>query len=178
MKANKHEINGYIYVYDDKRMILTNDKEYMDVQQLSPEEVEHCKGEVEVEEMLQKRWGVEWFDFPNQKEGREPDGIYRTIYKIIIPSNPIEVVARKYANITHDRPLDKEERYYKDYQKYDGFIDGYNHAKQIMYSEDDMKGFAKYLRSYEIVENDTWKFGVCEYDINELIEMFTRHFKK
>jgi len=36
----------------------------------------------------------------------------------------LEEAARKYANIIHNRPLDDEERYYKDYQKYDGFIAG------------------------------------------------------
>jgi hypothetical protein len=36
----------------------------------------------------------------------------------------IEQAARSYANITHNRPLDEEERYYKDYQKYDGFLAG------------------------------------------------------
>ena len=41
----------------------------------------------------------------------------------------IEEAARKYANITHNRPLDDEERYYNDYQKYDGFIEG---AKWMM----------------------------------------------
>lgn len=36
----------------------------------------------------------------------------------------LEEAARNYANITHNRPLDEEERYYRDYQKYDGFIAG------------------------------------------------------
>jgi hypothetical protein len=36
----------------------------------------------------------------------------------------LEEAARKYANIIHNRPLDDEERYYKDYQKYDGFVAG------------------------------------------------------
>lgn len=32
--------------------------------------------------MLQKRWGDEWHDLPNQKEGREIDGIYRKVPRI------------------------------------------------------------------------------------------------
>jgi hypothetical protein len=36
----------------------------------------------------------------------------------------IDQAARECANITHSRPLDEEERYYKDYQKYDGFVAG------------------------------------------------------
>ena len=42
--------------------------------------------------------------------------------------NKIELTARKYANITHNKEIDDEERYYKDYQKYDGFIAGYEQA--------------------------------------------------
>jgi chromosome segregation ATPase len=38
----------------------------------------------------------------------------------------VDKLAREYANIKHDRPIDYEERYFKDYQKYDGFIAGYN----------------------------------------------------
>ena len=47
-------------------------------------------------------------------------------YRIIIPKQKLtlEEAARKYANIIHNRPLDDEERYYKDYQKYDGFVAG------------------------------------------------------
>lgn len=47
-------------------------------------------------------------------------------YKIVNQKEEptLEEAARKYANIIHNRPLDDEERYYKDYQKYDGFIAG------------------------------------------------------
>lgn len=38
--------------------------------------------DVEVEMMLQTRHGVEWYNLPNQNEGREPDGIYRRIPRI------------------------------------------------------------------------------------------------
>ena len=44
---------------------------------------------VETKNMLQTRWGSDWIDLPNQNEGREPDGIYRKIYKTILPSNEI-----------------------------------------------------------------------------------------
>ena len=39
-------------------------------------------------------------------------------------SGDVEEAARIFCNITHGRFLDSEERYYKDYQKYDGFIAG------------------------------------------------------
>ena len=44
---------------------------------------------VETKNMLQTKWGIDWHDLPNQDEGREPDGIYRKIYKTILPSNEI-----------------------------------------------------------------------------------------
>jgi hypothetical protein len=51
----------------------------------------------------------------------------------------LEEAARKYANIIHNRPLDDEERYYKDYQKYDGFVAGAKYQAERMYSEEDLK---------------------------------------
>lgn len=42
-----------------------------------------------VERMLQVRWGTGWHDLPNQKEGREQDGIYRTVIRLV-PSNKEE----------------------------------------------------------------------------------------
>jgi len=48
---------------------------------------------VEVIKMLQKRHGAEWHDLPNQTAGREIDGIYRNVHKIIIPKvNPEDIV--------------------------------------------------------------------------------------
>lgn len=41
-----------------------------------------------------------------------------------ISDEEIEQEARKLANIEHNRRLDSEERYYKDYQKYDGIVMG------------------------------------------------------
>jgi hypothetical protein len=73
----------------------------------------------------------------------------------------LEEAARKYANITHNRPLDEEERYYKDYQKHDGFIEGakwqqeqiYNQIKGL-YDNENITGFSKraYAQCLDIVE--------------------------
>lgn len=41
---------------------------------------------VEIQTMLQLRHGVDWYDLPNQTSGRDPEGIYRTILKAVIPS--------------------------------------------------------------------------------------------
>lgn len=51
--------------------------------------------ELEMEEMLQKKWGNEWHDLPNQKGGREPDGIYQTVNRIKISNNTIKVLKLK-----------------------------------------------------------------------------------
>lgn len=48
--------------------------------------------EVEMEDMLQTRHGDQWYDLPNQKEGREPDGIYQTVKRIKITNNTIKVI--------------------------------------------------------------------------------------
>lgn len=41
-----------------------------------------------------------------------------------ISDEEIERLARNLANIQHDRPIDEEERYYKNYQLYDGIVLG------------------------------------------------------
>lgn len=77
---------------DCKKIVLTSDQELIN---LNIQEVPQiflkwfiknttCEY-VDVQKMLQKRWGTEWYDLPNQIEGREPEGIYRNIYRIILP---------------------------------------------------------------------------------------------
>lgn len=44
-----------------------------------PKEREGIDKEEETEYMLQVRHGVEWYDCQNQKEGRDPEGIYRKV---------------------------------------------------------------------------------------------------
>jgi len=70
-----------------------------------------------------------------------------------ILSAEIEKASREYANITHDRPIDEEERYYKDYQKYDGFIAGANWQKEQM--QEHTKQNIEALRS-ELKESSFW----------------------
>lgn len=58
-----------------------------------------------------------------QLENARPQIISNCVIKEI-SDEEIEKEARKLANIEHNRPLDSEERYYKDYQKYDGIVIG------------------------------------------------------
>lgn len=76
-----------------KKIILTTDKDLIKVG-VQPIEEEFLNwfiknptcNYVKTEKMLQTRWGTEWIDLPNQKEGRENDGIYRFIFKLIYPN--------------------------------------------------------------------------------------------
>ena len=91
MKPLKCIGDEYFNNVDEKKIILTTDQDLIKdgVQEIDDEFLEwfvknpSCKS-VEVTKMLQVRHGVAWYDLPNQKEGRELEGIYRKVYKIII----------------------------------------------------------------------------------------------
>ena len=82
---------------DYKKIILTTDQDLIKdgVQAIDDEFLEwfvknpNCES-VEVTKTLQVRHGVTWYDLPNQKEGREFEGIYRKVYKIIIPKEELK----------------------------------------------------------------------------------------
>lgn len=58
----------------------------------------------------------------------------------------VDRMARELANIKHNKPLDEEERYYKDYQKHDGIVLGLQSALQLkQFSEEDMIEFCEWL---------------------------------
>jgi hypothetical protein len=51
----------------------------------------------------------------------------------------IEKLARQHCNIKEDLIIDEEERYYKDFQKYDGYVEGYSQCqKDNKYTEEDI----------------------------------------
>ena len=54
----------------------------------------------------------------------------------------IEQLAKQLCNIPIDLVIDEEERYYKNFQKYDGIIQGYTQCQEDMtenkYTEEDM----------------------------------------
>jgi len=50
----------------------------------------------------------------------------------------LEDAARRYADITHNRPLDEEERYYGYYQKHDGFMEGAKWRQERSYSAEEV----------------------------------------
>lgn len=75
-----------------KKIILTTDTDLIKdgVQSIDDEFLEWFVNnssfeEIEVIKMLQKRWGTDWQDLPNQTVGREIDGIYRYVHKTAIP---------------------------------------------------------------------------------------------
>jgi hypothetical protein len=98
LKASKEDLKSF-KSYDKlqfKKIILTTDQDLIKdgVQSIDDEFLEwfvnnpSCE-RVEVERILQKRWGNVWEDLPNQEKGKEIDGIYRHIYKIIIPKEEV-----------------------------------------------------------------------------------------
>ena len=70
----------------------------------------------------------------------------------------LEEDARKYANITHNRQLDEEERYYKDHQKYDGFIKGAKWQQERMYSEEEVLKLLLNIKRVNIYYEDVEKW--------------------
>ena len=97
---------------------------------------------------------------------------------MVIIEDEIKKLARKYANITHDRALDEEERYYGDYKKYDGFIAGYKAAQQKCgYSEEDLRAaiIQAYLIGVERSPYDTTTENEIIQSLSkETIELETR----
>lgn len=82
-----------------KKIILTTDQDLIKdgVQAIDDEFLEwfvknpSCE-EIEAVNMLQTRHGTEWYDLPNQSQGREAESIYRYIYKIIIPKKNLNKI--------------------------------------------------------------------------------------
>jgi len=100
-----------------------------------------------------------------------------------ITAEEIEKASRVYANITHNKPLDEEERYYKDYQKYDGFIAGANWQKEQ--TKEHTKQNIEALRSelkdkIEIITIDSDGNDTCDIDYNSIdqtINQFLENIK-
>ena len=55
----------------------------------------------------------------------------------------VEEAARKHCNIKQDLVIDAEERYYKDFKKYDGFKAG------VSFAEQQLKDYEVLLNSYK-----------------------------
>ena len=76
----------------------------------------------------------------------------------------IEVLAKRHCNIKEDLIIDEEERYYKDFQKYDGYVEGYTKCqednKDKKYTEEDMINASKY--GYEF--RDTTSFPKHKFE--------------
>lgn len=204
MKANKHEINGYIYVTSEekpirdeyyvgfykksifvkkrtsgilianpcKKIILCNNPN-LPIQQLTTEEVEYLKSvdsfEVEIGYL-----GMGGFVKTNEIISKD-----KVFYKIIIPQETeqtkesIEEVANKiYHNIKHKYPVLPNDTTW-----IQGFIEGakwkhqngYNHAKQTLYTEDEMIDFVEEYKEFSINSNK---------DVISFKEWFNKHKKQ
>lgn len=158
MKANKHEINGYIYVTSDDepkendyilskdsisplfvdgntiypkmllvdhwfKIILCNNPN-LPIQQLTTEEVEYLKS-------------VDSFEVEKNDCFDAPDTV--TFYKILIPQEteqPKESIEEVIDRIAKQDGYDIEGGKVADFT--DGFEKGYNHAKQTLYTDDEV----------------------------------------
>lgn len=191
MKANKHEINGYIYVTSEettkcemfwhynhifktistnestgyKKIILCNNPN-LPIQQLSTEEVEYLKSvdsfEVEKTYTYNK---IKFNDF----------------YKILIPQESIKTFSNyseyfdKYPQETEQPKENIEEVAISFYKKgklnnvTQSFIVGYNHAKQTLYTEDEMIDFVEEYKEFSINSNK---------DVISFKEWFNKHKKQ
>jgi len=90
-----------------KKIILTTDPDLIkDGVQAIPDEflewfVKNTSCEfVHIKKMLQCKWGIDWHDLPNQESGRERDGIYRHIWKILYSAEDAEAFSDTIQNTT------------------------------------------------------------------------------
>ena len=67
----------------------------------------------------------------------------------------IEQLAKQLCNIPIDLVIDEEERYYKNFQKYDGIIQGYTQCQEDMadkkYTEKDIRKAIKFGQTMELL---------------------------
>ena len=67
----------------------------------------------------------------------------------------IEQLAKQLCNIPIDLVIDEEERYYKNFQKYDGIIQGYIQCQEDMadkkYTEKDIRKAIKFGQTMELL---------------------------
>lgn len=70
-----------------------------------------------------------------------------------------EFLARNFCNIKQDLVIDDEERYYKDFQKYDGFIAGFDEANKWILTSDEKPEFRELVNI--ITDNSIVPFTAC-----------------
>ncbi|CAB4136497.1 hypothetical protein UFOVP584_27 [uncultured Caudovirales phage] len=128
MKANKHEINGYIYVTSEEldslnsingyKIILTNDESFKNIQQLTTEEIEYLKS-------------VDSFEVEKNEHNLAIGGVLEN-YKILIPQET-------------EQPKDEIDRF---------FVDMVCNKKQTLYTEDEVNEYLEYYLETTQVKNE------------------------
>jgi hypothetical protein len=136
---------GCVELKNCKKIILTNNKDLIKdgVQAIDDKFLEWfvrnstCEF-VELTKMLQVRHGVEWHDLPNQQEGREPDGIYQKIYRVVIPQEESKQETLEEASL-REYPLNYHTGQYNhnNVWKREIFSKGAKWHAERMYSESD-----------------------------------------
>ena len=97
----------------------------------------------------------------------------------------IDKLAKINCNIQLDLILDEKERHYKNYQKYDGFIEGFKNALDITersFTKKDMINFATLLSNYRLFNRKPSKeieyfstrpdFKKTNYSVEEYLDIF------
>lgn len=114
---------------------------------------------VRVTKMLQTRWGTEWQDLPDQTEGREPESIYRTIYKLEYqPKTEIVKLLNEFEILEGIPPIGFDE---KDWARFERFVKNKTEERELEYSS----GFKGYRNKYSnecIYEDDYFKLFSAE----------------
>lgn len=86
----------------------------------------------------------------------------------------IEQLAKQLCNIPIDLVIDEEERYYKNFQKYDGIILGYTQCQEDM--TDNAIRFAEWINKndYEKIHYNRWckKFMSYTHSTGELYQIY------
>lgn len=93
----------------------------------------------------------------------------------------IEEEAREYGNIDKDLIIDTEERYYKNFQKYDGFKAGVEFAQDWIPVNKELPEWYTGCRLDILVKKETFNYPASvkihtiysDKDIQELKEMYT-----
>jgi len=179
-----------------KKIVLTTDEDLIKdgIQKIEDEFLEwfvknsDCEF-VDVEKMLQTRHGIDWYDLPNQKEGREVDGIYRITYKLNIPKkdewispmqkfkkkNIIDTWLEKNGNPEIEKQVELQAasllftRLPKVSTVRDGFVEGATWMAERTYSEEEVVNL--------LVKCSEWQLPQAEEDIVKIKEWFENNKK-
>lgn len=135
------------YTFGWRRIVLTNDPTLIadGVQEIEKSVLisfaENSVDYLEVTKMLQVRYGVEWYDLPNQVEGGDSEGIYRTIYKLKYqPKTELVKLLNEFEILEGITPEQFDE---KDWARFERFVKSRAEEDKIeekLYTKEQLKG--------------------------------------